>query len=109
MPTKRPTYTGLESKGKLNRYLEPIGMSIIMGTFTVSIMLCFLTVFLLGMSLMVMLPLTFILPNAISVYVVFALIQGKPQGYLFQWVRSKIFGQVAAYQEPETDLPEIEV
>ena len=56
-----------------------------------------------------MLPLTFILPNAISVYVVFALIQGKPQGYLFQWVRSKIFGQVAAYQEPETDLPEIEV
>jgi hypothetical protein len=109
MPTKRPTYTGLESKGKFNRFLEPVGMAIIMGTFTISMMLCFLTVFMLGMSLLVMVPLTFIIPNAVSVFIVFALIQGKPQGYPMQWVRSKIYDQTVAERNPDSDLPPIDL
>lgn len=96
MPTYRPTNTGFQTKGKLSRFLEPASMSIVMGSFMASMFATFITMFVLSWSFLIVIPLCLLLPNAVSLYVVFFLIQGKPKGYLRDWLRTHVFGHTTA-------------
>jgi low affinity Fe/Cu permease len=92
MPNYRPTNVGFRTKGFLMGKLEPASVSLVMGVFIVSIILSFLVGFILRFSLFWTCLFLIGVPNSISLYVVFFLIQGKPEGYLSDWYRSKIKG-----------------
>ena len=96
MPNFRPTATGFQTKGRFNRFFEPQTMALVMGVFVGSLIFFFVTSFILQFGMLLMFVVSVALPNCVSLYVVFFLIQGKPKDHLRDWWRSFFLGQTGA-------------
>lgn len=92
MPNYRPTGTGLQTKGRFSKYFEPSSMGTVMIVFLMSMLFTYILVFMRGYSPVVVIPAVLIAPNAITLYVIFALVQGKPRGHLNDWFRFNFKG-----------------
>jgi hypothetical protein len=87
MPRYLPTGTGLETKGRFGKYFEPASMGTVMIVFLLSMLFTYVLVFMRGQSLALVVPCVLIAPNVATLYVIFALVQGKPRGHLRDWFR----------------------
>lgn len=79
-----------------------------MGVFVMSIMLSFLTIFVMGVGMLFAVTVFFVLPNVVSLYISFFLIQGKPKDYLKDWFRTHFRGYTSA-QAWEDKAPPLDV
>lgn len=108
MPTFRPTNAGLQTKGTLWGNFDPQTTTIVAGVFGATVMCTYGAIAGLRLAWYFAVGAFFVLPNAILLFVVFALIQGRPRGYLRDWLATFVFGRVAvdhrAITEPERPI-----
>jgi len=97
MPRYLPTGNGLETKGRFNKYFEPSSMGTVMIVFLMTMLFTYILVFIRGFSLVWVVPCVLVTPNVATLYVIFALVQGKPRGHLVDWLRWHVRGNEGAY------------
>ena len=96
MPRYLPTGIGLETKGRFNKYFEPASMGTVMIVFLMTMLFTYILVFIRGFSLAFVVLCVLVAPNVATLYVIFALVQGKPRGHLQDWFRWQVHGHAGA-------------
>jgi hypothetical protein len=97
MPRYLPTGSGLQTKGRFSKYFEPSSMGTVMLVFLLSMLMTYVLVFIRGYSLVLVIPCVLLAPNIATLYVIFALVQGKPRGHLSDWIRLHFKGHESAH------------